>query len=166
MSIFDRAIGPLRKALSVEQKFTPADPTVNWQYVNHLIYTANTIPYGQDTRAGDANSAVFACLRALAYASIEAPLRVFTKTPKGELEQAPDSPIQALLDLPHPELDIYEICWWLTWARHADGNAYLQKVRSGNQLTGPVVELWPVSPSIMRSERVRPMPGQVGLPAP
>lgn len=140
----------VRKALRVERKFTPQDPTVNWEYVNHLVYTANTVPYGSDPRTGDANSAVFACLRALSYASIEAPLKVFQKDASGEPEPAPDNPIQALFDEPHPELDILEICWWLAWARHADGNAYLQKVRAVNELTGPVVELWPVSPSVMR----------------
>ena len=131
-----------------EVKFTPADPTVNWTYVQHLVDTANTTSYMGG--GWDMNSAVFACLRALAYASIEAPLKVFTINPKGEREEAPDNPIQALLDNPHPELDILEICWWLAWARHADGNAYLQKVRPQGARSGPPLELWPVSPSVMR----------------
>jgi len=127
-----------------EQKFTPADPTVHWQYINHLVYTAGTtLPQHAQ---GDYNSAVFACLRALANASIEAPLRVYQKTDAGELEPVENSPIQDLLDEPHPELDMLEIRWWLAWARHADGNAYLLKVRNG---VGAVIELWPVSPLVM-----------------
>jgi len=136
---------------SIEQKFTPADPTVNWQYVNHLVYTAGTRPYDGEY-GGDGNSAVFACLRALAFASIEAPLRVYKLDAKQEREPLFEHPILDLFDEPHPELDLNEIRWWSAWARHIDGNAYLLKVRSG---AGNVVELWPVSPSVMRPKTGR-----------
>lgn len=136
-----------------EQKFTPADPTVNWTYVQHLVDTANTVGYWETN--ADANSAVFACLRALAYATVEAPLKVFTVNPKGEREEDPENPIQQLLDNPHPELDLKEIIWWLAWARHADGNAYLQKVRAQGSRNGPPLELWPVSPRVMRPKTER-----------
>jgi HK97 family phage portal protein len=137
-----------------QQKFTPLDATVNWQYVNHLVYTANTTPYGQDY-SGDGNSAVFACLRALAYASIEAPLRVWKLDPKQQREPLFNTPILDLLDEPHPELDLNEIRWWCSWARHIDGNAYVLKVRSGNSTTGVPVELWPISPTRMRPHTER-----------
>jgi HK97 family phage portal protein len=140
--------------LQREQKFGPADATVNWQYVNHLVYTANTIPYSQDY-GGDGNSAVFACLRALAYASIEAPLRVYKLDPKQEREPVFASPVLDLLEVPHPELDLNEIRWWSAWARHIDGNAYVLKVRSGNSTTGLPVELWPISPTRMRPHTER-----------
>src|SRR4029077_18714416 len=100
-------VNPLREVWKavrgdyLSHKFTPLDATVNWQYVNHLVYTANTVPYSQDY-GGDGNSAVFACLRALAYASIEAPLRVWTIDPKHEREPLFESPILDLFDLPHP----------------------------------------------------------------
>jgi HK97 family phage portal protein len=138
----------------IQQKFTPLDATVNWQYYNHLVYTANTIPYSQDY-GGDGNSAVFACLRALAYASIEAPLRVWKLDPKQEREPIFDSPILDLLEEPHPDLDLNEIRWWSSWARHIDGNAYVLKVRSGNSTTGMPVELWPISPTRMRPHTER-----------
>lgn len=134
-----------------EVKFTPADPTANWQYVNHLVYTAGTRPYDGDY-GGDGNSAVFACLRALAYASIEAPLRVYKLDAKREREPLDEHPILDLFDEPHPELDLNEIRWWSTWARHIDGNAYLMKVRGG---LGQVLELWPISPSVMRPKTER-----------
>lgn len=154
---------PLRAAWSAitgdylpqrQHKFGPADPTVNWQYINHLVYTANTVPYGQDYQ-GDGNSAVFACLRALAYASIEAPLRVYKLDHKQEREPLFESPILDLFELPHPELDLNEIRWWAAWARHIDGNAYVLKVRSGNLVQGTPVELWPISPTRMRPHTER-----------
>jgi HK97 family phage portal protein len=131
-----------------EQKFSPLDPSVNWQYINHLVYTANTEPYASS--AGDGNSAVFACLLALSLGSIEPPLIVMRKDTAhgGELEPQPDHPLQAFLDDPNPDLDMLELRFWTTWARHADGNAYLVKQRNGTG--GMPVQLWPVSPTKMR----------------
>lgn len=140
----------------IEQKFTPADPTINWSYVNHLVYTANTLPYGGEG-TGDGNSAVYACLLALARASIEPPLVVMKKDVAhgGELEPQPEHPLQAFLDNPNPELDMLELRFWMSWAMHADGNAYLIKVRSGNALTGLPVQLWPVPPTRMEPKTAR-----------
>jgi len=137
-----------------EQKFVPTDPSVNWQYINHLVYTANTVPYTTEA-TGDGNSAVFACLRAIAFAYIEAPLRHYKIDVAGEREPIQNSALLDLLDNPHPELDLLELNWWSQWARQADGNAYLLKVRSGDRITGNVVELWPVSPTLMRPHTER-----------
>jgi HK97 family phage portal protein len=142
-------IGPIAKAAwnvvtgsyLGERKFAPADPTVHWEYVNHLALTANTRPYDSN----DGNSAVFACLRALSYASIEAPLQV-VRTVDGDPEPLPKHPLQRFLEEPHPELDMEELRFWSAWARHLDGNAYLVKVRAGDSVLGQPVELWPVSP--------------------
>lgn len=131
----------------VEQKFSPADPTVNWHYVNHLAYTANTQPY-EGTGTGDANSAVFACLLVLAFSSIEPPLRTYRVQPDRTREEMPANPLQDLLDDPHTDLDMDEIRWWLAYARHCDGNAYLVKNRDGRVGSLPV-GLIPVSPSRM-----------------
>lgn len=128
-----------------ETKFLPSDPSVNWQYVNHLVYTANTSAF-EGSGTGDANSAVFACLMVLCYASIEPPLRTFRER-KGKRDELPDNPLQDLLDDPNPDLDMLEVRWWLNYARHIDGNAYLVKVREGNG--GQPSQLWPVSPSRM-----------------
>lgn len=136
---------PIRRT---EQKWTPLDPTVNYQYIEHLVYTANTIHYGGEY-GEDGNSAVFACLRALADADSEAPLRVYRKI-DGEFDPVENSPIEDLLDEPHPDLDILEIRWWISWVKNLCGNAYLLKVRSGDYVTGNVVELWPVNPRVMR----------------
>lgn len=129
-----------------ERKFTPADPTVNWQYINHLVYTANA--RGSNPH-GDGNSAVFACLLALALGSIEPPLAVFKKT-DSEYEPQPEHPFQTFLDDPNPDLDMLELRFWIAWAKHSEGNAYLVKQRSGDAITGLPIALWPVSPLNIR----------------
>src|SRR5215467_3165847 len=98
----------------------------------------------------DGNSAVWACLLQLSNAHIEPPLRVWKGDP--ETTQVPpewlsSSPLQQLLTKPNPSLTNLELWFWTSWAKHTDGNAYLRKIRSGNERTGNVVELWPLSPT-------------------
>jgi len=132
-----------------ELKFNPADAGVDWQYVQHLVLTANTDPL-QAADRGDGNSAVFACLRALALASIEPPLHVYTLDTEGEETWLPDHPWQQFLDNPNPWLTIRELRFWMTWVKHLDGNAYFLKVRAGDSTSGNPVELWPISPTRMQ----------------
>lgn len=142
---------PLRAVLSylrgddLEHKFAPVDATVPWQQVQSLVYTL-TREQTEETR-GDGNSAVYACLMALALGSIEPPLSVYTKDSKGKLNPKPTDPLQMFLDEMNPSLDTVEIRFWLAWAKHVDGNAYLLKIRGGRG--GPPLELWPVSPTVM-----------------
>jgi HK97 family phage portal protein len=130
-------------------KFSPADTGQNWERIQSLVryLDPERDHYGAH---GDGNSAVFACLMALSMGSIEPPLATFKKSRKGKLDPLLNSPLQAFLDDPNPDLDMLEIRFWLAWARHCEGNAYLMKVRSGNALTGNVIQLWPVSPTRMR----------------
>lgn len=98
----------------------------------------------------DGNSAVFACLMALAFAHIEPPLKVLRQpTPEDDPTWLVASPLQGLLDNPNPWHDALELWFWTAYARHCDGNAYLRKIRAGNETTGAVVELWPVSPRLI-----------------
>lgn len=100
---------------------------------------------------GDGNSAVWACLLALSNAHIEPPLRVYRGDPDtGTADWLYASPLQALLLNPNPHHTNLELWFWSSWAKHADGNAYLRKVRSGDELTGNVIELWPLSPNLVK----------------
>jgi phage portal protein BeeE len=86
-------------------------------------------------------------LLAIAIAYPEAPLRVYkAATDPGKRDLLPESPFQQLLDEPNPHMGAEELWFWIQWAKHCDGNAYVRKVRSGNPETGNVVELWPISP--------------------
>lgn len=99
----------------------------------------------------DGNSAVFACLMALAFAHIEPPLKVLRQpTPETDPTWLVASPLQGLLDNPNPWHDNLELWFWTAYARHCDGNAYLRKIRAGDEIGGAVVELWPVSPRLIR----------------
>jgi HK97 family phage portal protein len=92
----------------------------------------------------DTNSAVFACLNAIATAFPEARAKVFLEGEPGQREEQPDHPLQKLLNYPNPYLS-YESLWaYVQWAKHVNGNAYLRKVRAGPG--GNVLELWPISP--------------------
>lgn len=132
-----------------ERKFTPAD-NINWQRVETLVHGPGASETDNLLRRGDGNSAVFACLMAVALAATEAPKKVYRKDREGKKDELP-GPLQSLLDRPTIEnaLSPEEVDFWLSWALHSDGNAYLLKNRSGNSDRGNVVELWPVSPTII-----------------
>ena len=142
MSLLSRLI-PSRKS------FTPVSD-VNWTRIETLVHGPGASDRYES--GGDANSAVFACLMTLATAYTEPPPRLLRKNSDGKDEPIANSPLISLLNKPTPnaELSLDELLFWTAWAKHTDGNAYWLKVRSGNALTGNVVELWPVSPVLMR----------------
>lgn len=139
----------IKQLIPRQLKFTPASSEVNWTRVNTLVHGPGA---GEDHRSE--NSAVFACLMAIASAYPEPPLRVFKRTADGKSEKMENSPLQDLLDSPTPngELSQEEINFWTAWALHIDGNAYWLKVRSGDAETGNVIQLWPISPTLMGPE--------------
>lgn len=99
---------------------------------------------------GDGNSAVFACLMALSFGHIEAPVRVWKLDAERKPQWQPESSLQLFLDDPNPQHDNLEVWFWTQWARHSDGNAYLRKIRAGDETAGNVVEMWPISPRVCR----------------
>ena len=95
------------------------------------------------------NSAVFACLKVLATAFQEAPLRVFRFQGDGTEEWLDDHPLMELLADPHPSLSQPEVNYWIVSCLHTAGNAYLRKIRDG---AGAVKQLWPLSPTTVTPE--------------
>ena len=95
----------------------------------------------------DSNSAVFACLSAIATAYPEAPAKVYRETSPGEREHQPEHPLQQLLDHPNPVLPPEHLWHYIQWCKHLGGNAYLRKIRAGSGPGGNVVQLWPISPT-------------------
>jgi HK97 family phage portal protein len=98
--------------------------------------------------AADGNSAVFACLQAIAVAVAEPPLRVYRVAPGERIEQE-RTPLGDLLDRPNPHMTTDVLLSYTAVSLHVEGNAYWRKLRAGNPETGNVVELWPISPSRM-----------------
>lgn len=123
------------------------------EYVPPLIHGPGTPPWGAgEQRGSEFNSAVFACLRAIADAYVEAPIRVYRDDGQGNRTPLPDHPLQALIARPNPFMDWRELAWYWTWCKNLDGNAYLVKNRAG---TGLPVELWPVSPTLIAPYRAK-----------
>jgi len=108
------------------------------------------------TAQTDSNSAVWSCLQALSNSHIEPPLKVWRGDPDSGLGFASnavwlsDAPMQQLLMDPNPVHTPPEIWFWTSWAKHVDGNAYLRKIRAGDPNRGNVVQLWPISPRLIR----------------
>jgi HK97 family phage portal protein len=93
------------------------------------------------------NSAAFACLAAISTAFAEAPLRVYRgSATSNQIDPVIDHPLERLFERPNPYMSGPVLWSWVQWVKHVNGNAYLRKIRSGNPLTGNVVELWPISP--------------------
>lgn len=92
--------------------------------------------------------AVWRSVAVIAGVSAALPLHAYKSGTKDRVDSA-------LLADPHPELTPLEL-WRLAYVhRVLWGNAYLQKVRSP---AGEVKELWPISPSRVQVERVKPTP--------
>lgn len=147
MSLIQR-LTTTRKSLTAKS-FTPASD-IDWTRIETLVHgpgAGNTWELD-----GDFNSAVFACLMTLCTAYTEPPPRVIRTKADSNITAVTDSPMVKLLNKPTPEgeLSFDELMFWTGWAKHTDGNAYWIKVRSGDALTGNVIELWPVSPTLIK----------------
>lgn len=141
----------IKQLLPQFTKFTPASADVNWERVNSLAYGT-----WNESNTTDTNSAVFSCLMAIASSYPEPPLTVYKTLGNGQKRAAKKSGegggLQDLLDSPTPngELTMEDILFWTAWAKHVDGNAYWLKLRSGNAETGNVIQLWPISPTLIK----------------
>jgi HK97 family phage portal protein len=106
--------------------------------------------------SSDGNSAVFSCLNAIATAFPEAPMRMYRAADDpGSRDLIPDHSMQGLLDRPNPFMSPQVLWYWIQWAKHCDGNAYVRKLRNGNPDTGNVVQLWPISPRLIEPKTVK-----------
>ena len=124
--------------------------------------TVNTLVHGPGAREllgghrnADGNSAVYACLQVIATALAEPPLRVY-RVRAGERVELDNTPLGELLVRPNPHLTMAQLLGYLSNCLHVDGNAYWRKLRAGNDLTGNVVELWPISPSRIQPRTTEP----------
>jgi HK97 family phage portal protein len=139
---------PATTAPVVQQKALTVSGFPDYREVQHLLVHGPGASETEQWR-NDGNSAVFPCLMAVSAAYIEPPIKVWQKDADGTREWLSTHPMQQLLDEPHPELTALELAFWTSWARHCDGNAYLRKFRAGNDLTGNVVMLHPLSPALV-----------------
>lgn len=122
--------------------------------VRTLVHGPGATDLMRGQRGNDNNSAVYACLSAIATAIAEPELTVYKIRPGERVEQA-NTPLGTLLRRPNPHLSMDTLLAYLSNCLHVDGNAYWRKLRSGNELTGNVVELWPISPTRIEPKTTR-----------
>ena len=94
---------------------------------------------------------VFACVRVIASAVAQLPLKLFRVGPDGRKTEAADHPLYEVLhDLANPEMTAYGLRALLTAQLLLWGNAYAQIDRDAR---GQVTALWPLPPWGMRVRR-------------
>jgi HK97 family phage portal protein len=131
---------------------TKASPPLAPVQITTLTYTPPGWQFSYDGRAQEAtNSAVFACLQAIAVAISEPELRIYHADGSERVEADPGD-LGALLERPNPYMSLDTILGYTSTCLHVDGNAYWRKLRAGDPENGPVVELWPISPSRLTVE--------------
>lgn len=155
MSIWDW-LGPLNagsKRRGWDALPAPAAERKSYPYIDdHRAVVVSPLVHGPGAtdllygRHGDGNSAVFACLQLIATALCEPPLKPY-RVKAGERIELDDQPVSDLLARPNPYMTLRTLLGYLSNCEHVDGNAYWRKLRAGNDLTGNVVELWPISPT-------------------
>jgi HK97 family phage portal protein len=143
------AVGPERPT-----GYWAGDPITSGQWVDTRPYGAwrstAAFDYERTVGKGDANSIVRGCLRAIAEAAQEPPLRVYRPNAEGELDKQPDTtPLARLLRHPNPAMPWKLLARWVAVSLHVHGNAYLWKARSsGGRVVGlwprPATQVWPV----------------------
>ena len=134
-------------ALPADTKASPA-PVVGRSYptydpgIGALFYPSSMGLSSSVDTAG--NSAVFACLQAIATAVAEPELTVY-EVSDGERIALDDTELGRLLAAPNPHLSLDTLLAYLSTCLHVDGNAYWRKLRAGHPTRGNVVELWPIA---------------------
>jgi HK97 family phage portal protein len=98
-----------------------------------------------------ASSAVFGCVRALAFSFPEPELVVWRSTPIGA-QPEPEHPLRKLLERPNPDMGEAEFAQYAVTYAAVGGNCYVWKERSAD---GRVIALWP-----FHDGNMRPVPGK------
>ena len=147
MALWDalvKARGWDRLPAVAEQKASPAvNPMPVAFTVQTLATSIGNLPnVAMSLHSTSQNSAVFACLQAIATAVAEPELEVYDVS-GGDRIDVDDSPLGALLAAPNPIYTLDTLLAYAAVCLHVDGNAYWRKLRSAG---GNVVALWPISP--------------------
>ena len=116
--------------------------------VRTLVHGPGAGAFIYGTGNGNGNSAVAACLAAIATAISEPELSVYD-TRGGDRVEIEDSALGALLARPNPYMSLDTLLAYISDCLHVYGNAYWRKLRAGDPERGNVVELWPISPSML-----------------
>ncbi|MCK4957742.1 MAG: phage portal protein [Planctomycetes bacterium] len=96
----------------------------------------------------NASAIVYACVEKRAKLIASVPWKVYTKNADGELEAAPDSQVQKLIDRPNPAQSFYEIMYNVSQSLDLAGQAFVSKIVAGTR--EETQELWYLPPKGMK----------------
>ncbi len=96
----------------------------------------------------NASSVVYTCVEKRAKLISSVPWRAMRRLADGELEPAPDSELQRLIDAPNPDMSTMELMHTISQSLDLAGNGYLTKVRAG--VRSQPKQLWPLPASYVR----------------
>jgi HK97 family phage portal protein len=104
----------------------------------------------------NASAAVYTCVEKRAKLASSVPWSVKQKKADGTFEDAPDHPLQKLIDMPNPETSWMEIMHEIIQQLDLAGNAYLSEIKAG--VNGYPTQLW-----LLPSQYMKIKPGKVKL---
>ena len=88
----------------------------------------------------NASAAVYTCVEKRAKLMSAVPWKAKRKLSDGTLEDAPDSPLQALIDNPNPDTSWMEIIYEISQQLDLAGNCYISEIKAGAR--GLPTQLW------------------------
>jgi len=91
-----------------------------------------------------ASAIFYACVDRRAKSIAQVPWKAYRKQRDGTQIEAPDSPLQKLIDRPNPDFAFSEMMELMSQHIDLAGNSYWSIIRAGNE--GKPMELWPVLP--------------------
>ena len=104
----------------------------------------------------NASAVVYACVEKRAKLMAAVPWKAKIRKPDGTFEDAPNSPLQALIDNPNPDNSWYELIYQMEQSLCLSGDAFLSELKAGS--ANLPVELW-----LLPSEYVFIKPGNKRL---
>ena len=104
----------------------------------------------------NASAAVYTCVEKRAKLVSSVPWVVKRKLPDGQFEDAPDHPLQKLIDMPNPETSWLEIMYEISQQLDLAGNAYMSEIKAG--VNGFPTQLW-----LLPSQYMKIKPGKAQL---
>ena len=91
-----------------------------------------------------ASAIFYACVNRRAQSVAQVPWKAYRKQRDGTMTEAPDSPLQRLIDKPNPDFAWSEMMEFMSQHIDLAGNSYWSIIRAGN--AAQPVEVWPLLP--------------------
>lgn len=91
-----------------------------------------------------ASAIFYACVNRRAQSIAQVPWKAYRKLADGTKVEAPDSPLQRLINKPNPDFAFAEMMELMSQYIDLAGNSYWSLIRAGNE--NQPVEMWPVLP--------------------